>query len=388
MTFSTLYPNAALPNHGVFVERRLRFLVESGQVQARVIAPTPWFPSSNPRMSRYSIFARAPRSESRYDILIEHPRYLVVPKVGMTAAPFLLAAGAMRSVNDMIEHGYNPDVIDAHYFYPDGVAAAIIGKKIGKPVVITARGSDINLLARYALPRRMIQWAARRASALITVSAALKNALVKLGVNADNITVLRNGVDTKLFTPSDQSPDKLRCDGSGPLLLMVGNLVPLKGHDLVLRALVHFPRARLLVIGEGGEEVNLKMLADNLQIKDRVSFMGPLSQHELPKYYSAVDALVLASSREGWPNVLLESMACGTPVVATQVGGIPEIVASPEAGVLVAERSVEGIVQGLNRLFQTYPDRKLTRKYAERFGWEDTTRGQLEIFDRVIRGAG
>lgn len=388
LTFSTLYPNAARPNHGVFVERRLRCLLESGQVEARVVAPVPWFPSTNPRFGPYATFARAPRNETRYGVAVDHPRYLALPKVGMSAAPFLLAAGVQRTVNGMIRRGYDPDILDAHYFYPDGVAAAIIAMRLGKPVVITARGSDINLLPNYALPRRMILWAARRAVALVAVSRALKEALMQLGVNGDKITVLRNGVDTQLFIFGDRALQRARLGLKGTVLLMVGNLVPLKGHDLVLRALARMPEARLLIIGEGSEEKQLKMLTDELQIQDRVRFVGEVPQQALPAWYAAADALVLASSREGWPNVLLESMACGTPVVASDVGGIPEIVAAPEAGVIMDERSIQGVVQALQRLFQNYPDRNLTRRYAERFSWEDTTRGQLGLFDRILGGGG
>ncbi len=388
LTLTTLYPNAARPNHGVFVETRLRHLLQSGRIQARVVAPTPWFPSKSALFGHYAATARAPRLEVRYGVDIDHPRYLAVPKVGMSIAPFLLAAGAYSAMNGMIQGGYDPDIIDAHYFYPDGVAAAIIGKRLRKPVVITARGSDVNLLPQFALPRRMILWAARRAAALITVSSALKETLIALGVDGSKITVLRNGVDTDLFAPADRALHRARLGLTGRVLLMVGNLVPLKGHELVLRALAYCADASLVVIGEGSEEKRLKMLATHLQVQDRVSFLGAMSQQQLSAHYVAADALVLASSREGWPNVLLESMACGTPVVAACVGGIPEIVAAPEAGVVMTDRSVQGVVQALHRLFQNYPDRKLTRSYAERFGWDYTTRGQLELFDRILGRAG
>jgi glycosyltransferase involved in cell wall biosynthesis len=384
LTFSTLYPHAARPNHGIFVETRLRHLLASGKVESKVVAPVPWFPSSNPRFGEYAVFARAPREEQRCGIDVVHPRYVTVPKVGMSIAPFLLAAGAYSAVKNMIRRGYDFEIIDAHYFYPDGVAAAMIGRWLDIPVVITARGTDVNLLPRFAVPRRMILWAARRAAALVTVSAALKAALIHLGVESKKIHMLRNGVDTRLFQPADREAERARLKLTGTVLLMVGNLLALKGHDVVLGALREFSGACLLIIGEGREERNLKGLARALGIQDRVRFLGAMSQEDLAAYYRAADALVLASSREGWPNVLLESMACGTPVVSTRVGGTPEIVAAPEAGVLANERSEHGIAEALGRLFQNYPDRKLTRRYAERFGWDETTRGQLQLFEGVL----
>ena len=384
LTFSTLYPHAARPNHGIFVETRLRHLLASGKVESKVVAPVPWFPSSNARFGEYAVFAKAPREERRHGIDVIHPRYLTVPKLGMSVAPFLLAAGVYSAVENIIRNGYDFEIIDAHYFYPDGVAAAMIGRWLDIPVVITARGTDINLLPRFAVPRRMILWAARRAAALVTVSAALKAALIHLGVESKKIHVMRNGVDTRLFQPADREAERVRLKLTGTVLLMVGNLLALKGHDIVLGALREFSDACLLIIGEGREERNLKGLARALGIQDRVRFLGAMSQEDLAAYYRAADALVLASSREGWPNVLLESMACGTPVVSTRVGGTPEIVAAPEAGVLANERSEHGIAEALGRLFQNYPDRKLTRRYAERFGWDETTRGQLQLFEGVL----
>lgn len=385
LTFTTLYPSAARPNHGIFVETRLRHLLESGRVEARVVAPVPWFPSENARYGRYAAHASTPREERRHGVEVMHPRYLSVPKFGMNVAPLLLAGRASSALDTIIRRGYDFDIIDAHYFYPDGVAAAIVGRKLNKPVVITARGTDINLLPQFAIPRRMIRWAAGQAAALVTVSAALKSSLVQLGVDNNKISVLRNGVDTRMFRPVDRAMHRARMGLTGTVLLMVGNLVSLKGHEFVLRALREFPDACLLIVGAGEEKHKLEGMARALKIQDRVRFLGVMSQDQLAGVYGAADALVLASSREGWPNVLLEAMACGTPVVSSSVGGTPEIVTAPEAGVLMTERSVPGVAKALRRLLHNYPDRALTRKYAERFSWDDTTRGQLAVFENILQ---
>jgi len=383
LTFSTLYPNAARPGHGIFVEARLQHLLASGQVESRVIAPVPWFPSRDPRFGEYAAHAAAPREEQRHGIQIIHPRYPVLPKIGMTLAPFLLAQ-SVKPVIERVLAEYRFDLIDAHYFYPDGVAAILLGRRFGKPVVITARGTDVNLIPRYRLPRAMIRWAARHAAGVITVALALKDKLVGLGVPAGRIEVLRNGVDLQLFRPVDREDWRRRLGFRRTTLLSVGNLVPLKGHDLTIRALRLLPEMELVIIGSGPERAALGALARESYVSDRVTFAGTMAQEDLRHYYGAADALVLASSREGWANVLLESMACGTPVVASNVGGSPEVVAAPEAGVMMAERTPEALAQAVRRLFAHGPDRGATRDYAEGFGWGATTEGQLELFGRIL----
>ena len=383
LTFSTLFPNTVRPSHGVFVETRLRHLVASGQVGAHVLAPIPWFPSTHPRFGDYAKFAKAPRTEVRFGLQVDHPRYFLPPKVGMTVAPLLLALSAKRAIKRMLAAGEDFDLIDAHYFYPDGVAAVLLGRWFNKPVVITARGTDINLIPQHALPRKMILWAARHAAGMITVCQALKDAIVALGVAPERIVVLRNGVDLKLFQPMEREAERARLNLSRRTLLSVGYLIPRKGHDLIIRALPALPDTDLLIAGDGPDKAMLTALAAELGVADRVRLVGALPQAELRRYYGAADALVLASSREGWANVLLEAMACGTPVVASNVWGTPEVVATPEAGVLMPTRTPEGVAAGVKALFSHYPEHSATRCYAERFSWDDTTAGQLKLF-RVI----
>ncbi|HEY5264539.1 MAG TPA: glycosyltransferase, partial [Steroidobacteraceae bacterium] len=204
LVFTSLYPNAAQPRHGVFVEERLRHLVDSGRIAATVVAPVPWFPFRSPIFGAYSTLASVPAKEERYGITILHPRFPVIPKLGMSIAPFLMVRALLPVFRKLIAEGADFDLIDAHYFYPDGVAAARLGAAIGKPVVITARGTDVTWIPRYRRPRRQIQWAAERAAAIVTVSRALKDKVTALGVDPDRIAVLRNGVDLDRFGPRDR----------------------------------------------------------------------------------------------------------------------------------------------------------------------------------------
>ncbi|MES2263038.1 MAG: glycosyltransferase family 4 protein [Pseudomonadota bacterium] len=380
LTFSTLFPNSQQPGHGIFVETRLRHLLASGEVEARVVAPVPWFPLRHPRFGKYAKYAAVPRSEVRNGISVIHPRYPVIPKIGMAVTPLLMAMSVRPAIARIIDEGYDFDLIDAHYFYPDGVAAAMLARYFNKPLAITARGSDITQLPQFRAPRKMIQWAAGRADAVITVCNALRDELVTLGVSPERITALRNGVDLKLFTPAERSGAADR-----PFtLLTVGQLVPVKAQELIIRALPLLDGVHLKLAGEGPDRAMLEALVRSLHLESRVDFLGALPQAELQKHYGQADAMVLASSREGWANVLLESMACGTPVVASKVWGTPEVVAAPEAGLLMPERTPQALAASVQQLRADYPDRAATRRYAERFSWDATTQGQIDLFQRML----
>ncbi|HSY27827.1 MAG TPA: glycosyltransferase family 4 protein [Burkholderiaceae bacterium] len=367
------------------MENRLRHLVASGEVESRVVAPVPWFPSKSPRFGRYAGYARVPAEEKRFNINVIHPRFPLIPKLGMSISPLLLANSVKSTVGDLLDQGYDFDLIDAHYFYPDGVAAVILGRYFNKPVVITARGSDISLIPKHRVARALIRWAAAKAQGVITVCNALKTEMTELGVDGDKITPLRNGVDLQLFHPSDRNDMRKTLGLDNFTLVSVGHLVPVKGHHLIIGALPLLPDVRLLIIGSGVEREKLETLARNLKVSERVTFLGSLPQTELAKFYCAADALVLASSREGWANVLLESMACGTPVVASNVWGTPEVVASSDAGILMRERNEQGVADAVNALRANYPDRVATRRYAEGFSWEETTAGQLRLFNAIMQ---
>jgi teichuronic acid biosynthesis glycosyltransferase TuaC len=387
LTLSSLYPNREMPQHGIFVENRLRRLVASGEVASLVVAPVPWFPSGNPRFGRYATFARVPREEQRHGIAVLHPRYALVPKIGMSSAPILMAGALRRRLERILRDRFEFQVIDAHYFYPDGVAAVMLARRLGRPVVITARGTDVNLIANYRLPRRWIRWAAERAAGIVAVSEALRARLIERGIAASRIHVLRNGVDLELFAPRDRETARreLGLEGAGSVVLSVSSLVASKSVDLVLRAMAALNEANLVIVGDGPASGSLRRLARDLGLGDRVRFLGGLPQCRLAAVYNAADALVLVSAREGYPNVLLEALACGTPVIATPVGGIPEIVQNRTAGRLIEERTPEAVGAALRDLLADPPARAATRAYAERFGWGATTAGQIRMFRAILR---
>lgn len=386
--FSTLYPSSVRPGHGIFVETRLRELLGSAQVQTKVVAPVPWFFSTHPRFGDYARMASIPLRETHNGIDIQHPRYFLPPRIGMNVAPLVLALGAKPAMQRLLDEGYDFDLIDAHYYYPDGVAAALLARHFNKPFTVTARGSDINLLAEHPIPRALMRWAANRTSASIGVSHALTQAMAKMGMPEATLMRMPNGVDLKRFHIQPQAAMRAALGWpEGPTLISVGNLVENKGHHIAIEGIAQLPAFRLVIVGDGPERLALQTMAQTRNVASRVQFLGRVDQDQLAKCYGAADILVLPSSREGWPNVLLEAMACGTPVVATQVGGIPEIVTADTAGRLMPTRTVADLVAAVSDLWQHLPGRAAVRSHAQGSSWRSTTDAQIALFRRVVASA-
>lgn len=368
-----------MPNHGVFVENRLRALLKSHDADVKVVAPVPWFPFKDETFGQYGRWARVPRKERRNGIDVYHPRYFIPPKAAMHWAPSALEACLKKAIKDIIQGGWDFDFIDAHYFYPDGVAAARVADALQKPLVITARGSDITQLPTFAGPRKQIVDVANSADAIITVSEGLKEALVRLGAPPRKIETLRNGVDLDTFKPAGRERIRHAMNLDSPVIASIGHLIERKGHDIVIRALKDIPDATLLIAGEGPLRKKLEALAKSAGVAERVHFMGAVPHEQLKDIYNAADVLALASSREGWPNVLLEAMACGTPCVATFAAG-GEVIRGLSAGRIVEERTPEAFSSAITGILKHPRDRAMTREYAEGYSWDETAARMSTIF--------
>ncbi len=386
VTLTTLFPNSAEPKLGIFVQTRLQHLLaQHPDINAVVIAPVPWFPNWGPfksqAFSEYHKYADAPAEEVRDGIQVYHPRYLVIPKVGMLLAPFTLAWSMRRALKRLKQSGYDFQLIDGHYFYPDGVAIALSlwGNRLLKdiPFTVTARGTDLNLIPDFTLPKKLIQWTLKRCSTAICVCEALRQEALKLGATEDKVITLRNGVDLERFQPpADRPALQSELAVNGPSIISVGWLIERKGHYLIIEAMQSLPGVHLYIAGDGPDKSALMQQVKEAGLEQQISFLGALDQQQLRQWYGAVDALVLASSREGWANVLLEAMACGTPVVATRVWGTPEVVQNESVGELV-ERTAEDIARGVKALLHRASDRHQVRSYAEQF---DCDVGNISCF--------
>ena len=385
LTFTDLYPNPVQPRHGIFVEHRLRNLVATGAVTATVVAPVPKLAAFLPAFGRARAPANLPTADLRHGIRVHYPRFPFLPRLTNWVNPISVALTSLPVIQRLRRDEGDFHLIDAHFFYPVGIAAVLLGIWLNKPVVITARGSDINLHTRFRMQRAWIRWAANRAAALVTVSTALRMALADIGVPLSRITVVQNGVDLEAFKVRDRAPLRARLGWSRPTLLAVGNLVPEKGHDLIIEALPLLTDVTLVIVGSGPEEQWLRRLARNYGVESRVTWVPYLSQNELAEYYCAADATVLASSREGMANVLLESLACGTRVIASDVGGNAEVVCDDRAGVLLHERSAAAIVEAYRKVRASDLDASMTRLFAERFGWSAPIATLRTLLESVAR---
>ena len=378
LTLTTLFPNSRQPRRGIFIANRIARLRATGRVDCRVVAAIPSFPGA------YRETAGVPESEQIHGLPVRHPRYLHVPGVGMRIQPDALARALLEDLRIHGDDARRFDVVDAHYFYPDGVAAARVAAELGLPLVISARGSDVNLIADTPYALRRMREAANQAQSLIAVSAALAQRMASLGMPRERIHVLRNGVDSEVFYPVSQAEARARLglrDGTR-YVLGVGNLVPEKGFDVLVHAVAKLADTRLVLLGEGPLRGALGALAERAA-PGRVEFRPNMAQSELRNAYSATDVLGLPSLREGWPNVVLEAIACGIPVAAANVGGIPEILTSDAPGTIVDSRDPDAWAAALDALLEAPRSHADVRAYALRFGWDGVVAEQCGLYERA-----
>lgn len=360
LAITKIFPNAAEPLSAPFNRQQFAALRELCDLE--VLATIPWFPGAGlvSRWSSAGKLASVPRRETIAGIEVVHPRTLFVPRLAHVAWGPLYAASIAPAL-----HHYKGkvDVVLGSWAYPDGFAAVIAGKLLGVPSVVKLHGSDINVIAKLPGPRRLSAWALPQAAKVVAVSRALGDEVVALGVPRANVEIVMNGVDAELFKPRDRAAARRELGlahlGDGPLALYVGNLKPEKGVVDLLAAWAKVRKGTLAVVGGGPVAVT----------GERTLAVGPLPHDRVTTWMAACDVLVLASHAEGTPNVVLEALASGRRVVATTVGGIPDLITSTALGELVTPRDPDALAVALERALATPYDPAIVAQLGARGGW-------------------
>jgi glycosyltransferase involved in cell wall biosynthesis len=384
LVYTTLFPNSVQPLMGNFVLEGMRFLLKF--VDMSVTAPVPYFPNWIRFNSRWQNWAQVPGKEQFGGFEVQHPRYVVFPKLGMATHGVSMFAGTLQQVRRRLESA-DYDLIAAQYVYPDGFAAALLASVLNKPLVVSALGSDINLFSQFTVIRPLIRHVLRRSDGLIAVSHSLKERMVKLGCPAGNVAVIHNGVDPQKFIPRPQLEmrQQLGLPEDRPIVMAVGTLNDNKGFHILIEAVSRLRSSgvMLLIAGEGPRRGNLERQIRESRLTDNVRLIGAVPHGELSTWYNAADVFCLASSREGCPNVVLEAMACGRPVVATRVGGLQELVVSSEIGTLV-DRSPEAFETALRDAFNRQWDHNSIVAHARTHSWNNVSIQVMDVYSRAI----
>lgn len=372
LTLTTLYPDATRPGFGGFVERQTRALAAHPDVEVKVVAPYALPPFGIGRfLPHYRDLAGLPAREQWNGVDVLRPSFTTLPLVAGRINPASMA-WSLGPVLDGLRESFPFDVIDAEFFYPDGPPAVALGRRHGVPVSIKARGSDIHLWGAMPASRAKIVAAGQAADGMLAVSGALRDDMVALGLPGERIRVHHTGVDQAMFRPQDRAAAKAALGVEGPLVVTIGNLIPLKGQALVIDAVASLPGVTLLLAGRGPDHDALAARIAAAGLGDRVKLLGALPHAELPRLLAAADVMALPSEREGLANVWVEALACGTPVVITDVGGAREVVDRPAAGRLVA-RTAEAIAEGIASVLADPPPQAEVAEAAKRFTWERNT---------------
>ncbi len=380
LTLSTLFPAASRPNFGIFVERQTAALTAVRDFAVTVVNPVgiaPW---------PLNLFGDKTRladlhNEQWGELDVYRPRFMAIPKIGGQLNPDMIARSVLPVARRLhAEIGF--DLIDAEFFFPDGPAAMKLSEALGIPYTIKARGADIHYWSDQSGCREQIIEAADKAAGLLAVSGALKSDMVALGMDPDKIMVHYTGLDQSRFVPHDRAEEKARLGISSPLILSVGALIPRKGQDLLIAALTALPDATLMLAGHGDAESDYRALAERLGVAHRVRFMGSVPHDDLPALLAAADVMALVSASEGLANAWVEALACGTPVVASDVGGIRELLKTPDAGRIVA-RKPEAVAEAIKEILANPPSRALVATNVSAFSWDENAKQLAEFFRNV-----
>jgi teichuronic acid biosynthesis glycosyltransferase TuaC len=380
-----IFPNRFEINFGIYNLKQTEALRKHGELC--VIAPVPYFPSTL-KFTGYQKYPRIPRTDRIGNVVVNYPRYFVTPKILRSLHGLFLLLSTFRFYRRMIRRE-RFDAIVGFFAYPFGFANACLGRMFNIPVFVSCRGSDINYLTRQRLRRRAIAWSLRNSTGVFCVSEDLRGKVIALGVAADKVTVIPNGIEPERFRRTDKARarEDLGLDAKARLLICVSRLDPEKGIDVLIDAFSYIKEkdVQLIIAGWGTEEENLKSQVERLGLRDRIHFAGNIPHHELPRWLNAGDLFVISSRNEGYPNALVEAMACGLPIVASRVGGVPEIVTSPDIGLLTEAENPQATANAITRALSMEWDRDMLSRVAHRRSWDNVAGDMVARIAEAVR---
>lgn len=384
---SSLYSTPLLPERGIGNARIVRALRAHADI--RVISPVPWYPTiAVQRFPALRALAHVPRGELGGDgEAVEHPRVFHVPVAGRALAALFHAASLHVSFTKAVRD-FRPEAVVVAPAYPDAAAVVALTSRSRLPTVVRVMGTDINDVANRLGRRSQIAWTLRHAARVIAVSEALASKVRAFGVRDEQVAVIPTGVDGTAFRPVDRvSARRTLGLPAGPLIVVPARLSPEKGLDHFLDALVILTKARpvtAVLVGNGPQRSALLQRAASMGLEQHIRFAGFQPTTQMPLYYSAADLVCLPSLREGWPDVLVESFACGCPVVASAVGGVPDIVRLTGSGLTVPPGDAPALAAALDHALAVAWDRAETAWRMREHSLDATARRYLATCEEAV----
>ena len=385
LVLTKIFPNSLEPLSSPF--NRQQFEALSALCELKILATIPWFPGAG-LVSKWSSAGRlrhVPKEEQLFGMQIAHPRYLFIPRIAPGLSGPLYVASLMK---DVLPLRGQVDVVLGSFAYPDGYAAIRLAEMIGAPSVVKLHGSDINVIAKLPGPAKRLRSALPRAARIAAVSRALADRAVELGADRARVDVVQNGVDKALFRPLSRAEARaeLGLDADRRSIVYVGRLEKTKGVEDLVQAFEALRRRRndveLSLVGDGGARAFCDAAAARLGGALRLPGARPLA--EVPRWIAASDVVTLPSWNEGMPNAVVEALACGRRVVATSVGGVPDLIRSPALGELVPPRDVPALELALDRALDTPYDADDVVRRGDTRSWAESARCLLEVLDRAV----
>jgi teichuronic acid biosynthesis glycosyltransferase TuaC len=393
LVLSRAYPNNVIELQGLWVQRLVR---QSAQFcEPKVVSPVTYCPPLPGIPENYSRFRRVERRRWDGPVEVFHPRFVLGPGQTTYTTEWLLYYAGVHKTIRHLRRNFSFDLIHAHFTYPDGVVAAHLGRHYKVPVVITEHAPwGGPWMKQWSGVRERAIWAARQSACHIAVSRSVRSTIESFAGKLENLVVIPCGVDGSEFSlPANRNgrvPDQI---------VFVGAVRPVKGVDVLLEAMrvlaARGRRLKLVLIGEAffgayrQEELRLKQMVSELKLADCVRFAGKQLLPELARSMGQSAALVLPSRAESLGMVLVEALACGTPVVATRCGG-PEDIVNDRVGVLVPPEDPAALAEGIEHVLDHHYDPAILRAHAlENFGLESVGQRLSEVYqDAVVHWRG